>query len=628
MEPPPPPPCRTPRTGASTDWRWGLWFLLAYLAAALARLHPLAARFSTHFLGAPERDLFDEMWMQKAVLGTILEGHWFWTRAMDFPTGLDLAASHLSYLHILFTAPLPLSLPWPAWWNAVNLVALVLSALAAAWATNRICGGRVPAFLAGLALLGLPWVACEANAGHLNQLWMAPMFMATGYLHQALHDPRDRHAWWLLASWTALASQVYWIYGLALALVGAVLVLCHLPRLGRATLGRLALAVLVTVATMTPLAFRVYATEAVPAAYRNAGIYSRRNAIARAVENSLELGHLGARRGSGWSPLRTPAARWIPLGLALTGLVLLGLEWRLGTDGLPWLLAAGALTTLALGPHLLWQDRILVDAEGRPVAMPFLLLQDLWPLLYRWSLPLRTAPMAFLATYLGTVCLARRLARRSRLQAVLAWSLGGVAILLAGAGLSPRAEARIVLTPARVPDFCRFLAGQPEGAIVDLPLGYVENVWQLQIHHPHPKVQGLAMEPLLLNRNPFLQELASWNQQVLPAGLALRPRPANSEAFDAVYGTRRLPVRVDQVGGPAMVPRPPPLPSQVRKGYREAWDLGIRYVVLHRANCGWLHDGTGDLVYAALRNLARQRFGPPIREDGEAAVFRLPPPST
>jgi len=613
-------------TGSPPGWRWPVLCLVAYLLAALVRFHPLAARFTTHFLGAAERDLFDEMWMQKAVLGTVLEGHWFWTRAMDFPTGLDLAASHLSYLHILFTAPLPLGLPWPAWWNAVNLVALALSALAAAWTTRRICGGPIPAFLVGLGVLLLPWVAFETNAGHLNQLWMAPMFVATGYLHRALHDPRDRHAWLLLAAWTAVASQVYWIYGMLVALVGAVLVLCHLPRLDRGVLARLAMAVLLTMATLAPLAFRVYATEAVPAAYRDAGIYSRRNAIARAVENSLEPGGVGARPGSGWTPLRVPAARWIPLGLALAGLAVLGLQWRLATDWLPWLLAAGLLTTLALGPHLLWQDRILVDAQGDPVAMPFLLLQDLWPLLYRWSLPLRTAPMAFLATCLGVVCLAGRLASPGRLQAVLAWGLGSAVILSAAVGLAPRADARVVLTPARVPDFCRFLAGAPRGAIVDLPLGYAENVWQLQIHHPHPKVQGLAMEPLLLNRNPFLQEMASWNRQVLPAGIDLRPRPASSEAFDAVYGTRGLPGRANQVGGPATVLRLPPLPSQVRQGYRQAWDLGIRYVVLHRANCGWLHEGTGDRVYEGLRDLARQRFGRPAFEDGEAAVFRLPSP--
>lgn len=622
----PPPPCRNEGRGGPLGWRWGLLFLLAYILAALIRLHPLAARFTTHFLGAPERDLFDEMWMQKAVLGTVLEGHWFWTRAMDYPTGLDLAASHLSYLHILFTAPLPLWMPWPAWWNAVNLAALVFSALAAAWATNRICGSRIPSFLAGLAILWLPWVAFEANAGHLNQLWLAPMFMATGYLHQALEAPRDRHAWWLLALWTVVSSQVYWIYGLLVAILGGVLVLCRLPGLRRAALGRLALAVLLTLATLVPLACRVYATQSVPAAFRNSGIYSRDNAIARSLENSLELGFLGARAHSGWSLLKTPAAPWIPVGLVLAGLGLLVVEWRYRTGIVPWFLAAGVLATLALGPHMLWQGRILADCEGRPVAMPFLLLQDRWSLLYRWSLPLRTAPMAFFCTWLGSVGLARLLARKGRLQAILAWGLGSAAIVLVGLVLAPRSAVEIALTPARVPEFCWFLARQPDGAIVDLPVGYAENVWQLQIHHPHPKVQGLAVEPLLLNLNPFLQELASWNQQALPAGVALRTRPANSDAFDVIYGARRLPGRPSQVGGPPVGVRLPPLPSQVRKGYQDAWDLGIRYLVLHRANCFWVDALHGDQVYGALRNLAIRRFGEPAFEDREAAVFRLPPP--
>ena len=621
----PPPPREAEGCGGPLGWRRGLLFLLAYILATLVRLHPLVFRFNSHFLGVPERDLFDEMWMQKAVLGTVLEGRWFWTPLMDYPSGLDLAASHLSYLHILFTAPLPLCMPWPAWWNAVNVVALACSALAAAWATWRLSGHLVSSFLAGLVLIGLPWVAFEANAGHLNQLWMAPMFVAVGYLYQALEDPHDRHAWWLLALWTVVTSQVYWIYGFMVAMLGGVLVLCRLPVLHRTTLARLTLAVLLTLAALLPLAWKVYDTRSPPEAYRHTGINSRANAVARALENSLELGSAGSPRQFSQRPLCLAAAPWLPPGLALLGLVLLGLEWRYRTGFLPWFLAAALLLTLALGPHLLWQGRILADGQGLPVAMPFLLLQDQCHLLYRWSLPLKTIPLAFFCLCQGTVLLALRLARLGRPRSLVAWGLLG-GLLLVGLELGPEKNLQIALTPARIPHFSRFLAHQPEGAVVDLPLGYVENVWQLQIHHDHPKIQGLAMEPLLLNLNPFLQELAAWNHMVLPPGVRLHPRSADSEAFFLDYGTRRLPRKTGQVSGPSAVLRLPPLPSQVRKGYREGWDLGLRYVVLHRANCFWVDPRHGQEVYQGLRDLAQARFGEPAFEDGEAAVFRLPPP--
>ena len=483
--------------------------------------------------------------------------------------------------------------------------------------------------LAGVPFVVMPWVVNEAWLGHLSQLWMAPMFCAAGCLHQVFHVPEDRHAWRNLALWTVLAALTYWIYGLLLALLGVLVLACHVPRLSRPLAGRLLAAVLVTVGLLGPLADFQFSRELVLREAAAGGITAstREAALKRAMGASVCLGPLG--HGPDGRPLvrATPLGSWLPGGFLALGLALVLLEWRDRSGLSAWLLAALFFAALGLGPYLQQGGALLGDRAGNPVLMPFQYLVEGIPPLTRWSLPSRAVPMAMFCLCAALAVGLRRLDGRSRpvraVAALLACALAGAA----ASWMTYHPEPQRSFTPARIPEFCRFLERQPRGAVVDLPLGFAGNAWQLQMLHHQPAVQGAQPLPRLVVENAWLREVHGWNWKLVPGATPELAAAALRSASYLPYGTPRA-LRLAGFYGSADAPRGREGASSLpvlRHALAQLRRLGVRYLVLHRANCGWIAPAPGEDAWRAFRKAAGQHFGGLLYEDAEAAVFALPP---
>ena len=50
---------------------------------------------------------------------------------------------------------------------------------------------------------------------------------------------------------------------------------------------------------------------------------------------------------------------------------------------------------------------------------------------------------------------------------------------------------------------------------------------------------------------------------------------------------------------------------------------GLRYLVLHKANCAWLAPGHSQEVYKHFQNELSKRYGLPIYANSQAAIYKL-----
>lgn len=549
--------------------RW-LLVALGYGVLALVVLHPLLSQFGTHYLGRSSDDLHDEVFLHRCVLeGLLTDRSVFMSQNLEFPVEQSLVYSHKSYLQVLFSVPLMLALPWPQWWNAAILLALVASALAAAWSVERLSGDWRWGVLAGIPFLQMPWVLAMVNWGHLPQLWSAPLFLAVAFLDATVRDPEDRKAPWLLVGATIVTSLVYWIWGFLLAVLGVLLVLWEVPRMDRLRWRRVLLATGAVLLVIAPLAVQVLRADPfLPHLTPGGGLSAQEQGaqLERAAMNSLPI----------------PQA-WLPLlALALVA------AWRIPARGAFWLLAGGLFLVLAMGPRL----------------APFYWLVDRTGLGYAWRTPDTATPLAIFCLCAGAAVLGRTR------QAAAAWLLAFAAAF----ALMP--APTVAMEPAEVPAYTRVLRDLPRGAVIELPLGYATNAWHLQHLHGQPSTHGKRHVPNLLRDNDFALHLFRLNERF--AGQA---PPLGNECSELPYGLRQLDGRFYRSDGGFPVPDRDA--GDVEAARQRLLEIGVRYLVLHRAACFWLSPAKGDAVYDAWRGWLVGQFGPPLFEDAEAALFRM-----
>ncbi|MBC6935557.1 MAG: hypothetical protein DWB42_06920 [Chloroflexi bacterium] len=166
-----------------------------YLLAAVIVTWPLAAVFSTHFIGHPFGDSYEYarfVWWFKYAL--VSGEPLYFQPWLAYPDGLSA--------WLLWSIPLQsfpawlfaFALPLPAAMNLSILLRLALNGWAMFVLVSRLVGARGPALLAGVIFLAYPTFQGQLAAGHtgLLALWPVPLYvhslhsLAAGRRHSAL----------------------------------------------------------------------------------------------------------------------------------------------------------------------------------------------------------------------------------------------------------------------------------------------------------------------------------------------------------------------------------------------------------------------------------------------------------
>lgn len=181
-------------------WRLALPHLAAYgfyLLAAVIVTWPLAAVFSTHFIGHPFGDSYEYarfVWWFKYAL--VSGEPLYFQPWLAYPDGLTAwllwSIPLQSFPAWLFAFVLPL----PAAMNLSILLRLALNGWAMFVLVSGLVGARGPALLAGVIFLAFPTFQGQLAAGHtgLLALWPVPLYirslhsLAAGRRHLAVMD--------------------------------------------------------------------------------------------------------------------------------------------------------------------------------------------------------------------------------------------------------------------------------------------------------------------------------------------------------------------------------------------------------------------------------------------------------
>ena len=564
---------------------WGLGIVAAYAGATVALTWPLALHLHTATAtGAdPPLQLWIARWIEHAL---VTDPFHLYDANVFYPYPTTLAYSDANIPMALLHWPLALLLGDDlVAFNLLMLGTFVLAATGMYALTARLTRNRGAAFLAGLAFAFLP--VRFAHLSHLQQLSHA----WTPWVVLALLLLLARQQWrWSVILGVALAVQALSSFYLAaqiLCVVGVVaLVALIADRRARSwrTLSRLALAALISLALVLPLAAPYLTLNA-------------QQGLERRIEESAQAGRsatLDAYRRvldptPLWPGLLPPVEESYEDILYPGAVVLLGAlgalaAWRRRRYAVTFLLVGGVAFVLSLGPTLLLPG-------GRTVPLPYTALYDLFPLFKALRVPARFGLLTDFALVVlaaggaaaGWRWLARRLppARRP-LAAFLATTLLAVAIVGETLTLPIPLDA-LDRSPATTVPY-RWLGTQPDdGAVLDLPIYYARfsraTLMYRSTYHWHPLVEGYSgfLPPDYWARlSPLTRDLA-------------RPNGTTSRAVGLIDETTIGLVR----------------------------DLGVRYIVFHRSDYkaeDW------PLVLAALeRTGAVER----AHDSDDAVIYRL-----
>lgn len=619
------------RRALSTSWLW-LAVLALLLGLALLQAPSLRNHMNSLVLGTPCNDLFDEINIHTTVTRNLLQGKpIIYSDNLDYPINRNLLITHKTFLHIIFVAPLIANLPWPLWWNLALLAALVSGALAACYTLVKLSRSWMLGVLLGISFMSWQWLRDMVAWGHLVQLWSAPLFLAILFLVLALRSPRNARACWGLGICTAVTSLIFWIWGGALALLGVLGLIYYWPKLERRQIRNLLLTVAITALVLTPLALYVLSINPnLPKLQQGGGLDQaiQEQALYRASSNAVV-------RTGGTHYLTLPASGLVaPLVLILP---LAGLVWAVKSrqEYLFWGACAAIFFVIGWGPYCAIGPYTVLDQEGRPVLLPFYYLMEWSGLGYRWQTPGTLTPVLMMCLALGAALAWQQSRQRLRVPALGAAIILSTALLAMtvqgadGAGRGNNVNPNRDFFPTfsfHQPAFLQRLAALPPGALLELPLGYVSNVWQLQHLHGHPTCHGRHPVASVLERNDFALWLfrdCRWRNRDLPLNFV-----PDVQSCELCYGQRDLPAQLcfSRNRYPSLAR--PLQRSQVEASYRVLREeLQIRYAVLHRANCNWLAPGYGDEVFQRLRQTLLALGSKPLGADDEACLFELPSPT-
>ena len=621
----------------STPWRWLAFVcLITLLAAALT--WPMPMRFSALVLGTPCNDLFDEINIHTTVTRNLLAGKsLFYSDNLDYPINRNLLITHKSFLHILFAAPLIACLPWPLWWNISVLAALITGTWAASYTLVRLERSWMYGLLLGCTFMGWQWLRDIVAWGHLVQLWTAPLYLAILCLVLCLRENSRTRYFWGLGCFTLITAFIYWIWGLCLAVLGALALAYYWPSLSKAQLKRLAITVAGAALIALPAAYYVLSLNPNLPKLRSGGAISapmRQQALERASSNAILRTTSDARK-------TLPGAGAIPLLAALLPFALLICACKKRWESLFWSSAALLFFVIGCGPYLQYSSFVFTDSSGTPIRLPYYYIAEWTGLGYRWQTLSTVYPIMMLCLCLAAIQTLKKCQRRPS-PAILtgAIALSGTIVFLTiqgaqGAGLG-NAQRSLVPSPAaqplnaffpsfsfRKPPFLAALRSLPPGALLELPLGYTGNVWQLQHLHGQRTCHGRCPVPSIMEKNSFvlwLYRYSGWTCQDL--GMQLIP---DLKSAELPYGTETVP---EHLRSPSN--RYPAISRELsRQGAVSDYkvmrsELQVLYAVVHRANCAWLSPQEPDKAFERINEMMAGLCGAALYRDSDVAVFAWP----
>lgn len=370
-----------------------------YLLAAVIVTWPLAAVFSTHFIGHPFGDSYEYarfVWWFKYAL--VSGEPLYFQPWLAYPDGLSA--------WLLWSIPLQsfpawlfaFALPLPAAMNLSILLRLALNGWAMFVLVSRLVGARGPALLAGVIFLAYPTFQGQLAAGHtgLLALWPVPLYVHS--LHSLAagrrHSARSTIFFFVLS---VLGSSQILIF--LLLPVTALFALAPVSRREWPGLRRL-LAAAGAGAGLSLIFIApgfVEAFNAPPWLRERGDVFFSADLLA-IVSPSFQhplFGQLDYPHAVlGVDPFEKTAY----IGIIAGALALAGVWKRRETRG--WLALAAAAWALSLGPLLKILDRpVTLVADGYPtyIALPWALYQQI-PLLNIVRVPARFNFVVALAT--------------------------------------------------------------------------------------------------------------------------------------------------------------------------------------------------------------------------------------
>ncbi len=622
-------------TKLSPSYRWLLVALSIFLLA-FTICQPTSSHISQLILGTPSNDLFDEVTLHTTVTQNLLQGRsLIHSDNLDYPIYRNLLATHKSYLHILFVVPLTAWVPWPQWWNLAVMLALALSTLVACYALVRLSNNWSWGILLGISFMSWQWLRELVSRGHLVQLWSVPLYLAIVCLILALREkPRPLYFWGLIV-FTLITSFVYWIWGACLAILGLWAIIYWCRELDRKHWLNLTLTVGAVLMITVPAALYVVSVSwNLPKLQRGGGMTHEAQSIAlkRASGNSVI-------RSDGQYKVSLPAPQLVAPILAGIPLVLLFLACRQRSQTLFWLSTSTVFLLLGWGPYCIWRHYTMVDGNGEPIRLPYYYLADWTGLGYRWQTPDTVTPFLMFSLAM-TLILAWNDCRQRSLWPKVTFAVTAIAIFFltvhgaSGAGMGnklrsnqhiPKAQPFFPCFAYTPYQFVDKLQAMPPGALLEFPLGFTGNVWQLQHLHRQRTCHGRYPIDSIMEKNNFVLWLYRYSRYACK-DLRLQFVP-DVQAVELPYGTTVIPeyLLFRSNHYPVLTRRIDR--RSVESDYYLMYGLGVRYAVLHRCNCEWLAPGHGDDVYKRLSELLGSFCGQPLYSDDGATIFAWPTPT-
>ena len=478
--------------------RSGLVLTLLAILAVIATwpvLRHLAARVPGSDTWAYDEYTFiwSMWWLKHAALD--LHSSIFFSQNIFYPLGMELILYSYNLMAAILALPLGVAANWPLASNTLNLLTMAFSGfgayLLAVWSLRKanprapIANIRLAAIIAALIYAFASNRMIYLAIGHYNiQSWVFLPYFAL-YLLRTMARPTWRNAG-MAGLFGAMNLLVDMQYGVFMAFLGLCILLA---RPWRTALFRrpvpwrnwLALFGIGGVAVLLTLP---YFWETVKSML-HAGFLLR--GWGDALKLSADLAGwftptaLHPLWGADW-PARLRAVQegtapfrdinTVFLGYVTAGLALIGAiaGWRKARG---WVVAALLAGLFTLGPLLQIYGKIIYDFDGleTSIPMPFILLHYI-PFVKgnrtanRWSIVLMLT-LAMLAAW-GTFWLLGRVRvnqRRRRLAPL-------IVILLAAGVLFEHAATPLPTTDARIPPAIQQLAAQPDGAVLQIPMGW------------------------------------------------------------------------------------------------------------------------------------------------------------
>ncbi|MGM9991618.1 MAG: hypothetical protein ACI376_02040 [Candidatus Bruticola sp.] len=645
---------------------------LTYVIILLVLTLPIWQAGDNVVLGAVTDDTFDEMVLNRSVLDSLKEGNFPLTsQAWEFPLNINLVITHKSYLHTLIGCFWQMLCSWPAWWNMSLLSAIWLSALGSSWAVlylgttdSQLTDYRrrpyvwLLSWLSGLPFLMSPYTVQMINWGHLPQLFSLPVSLSlvaaasifTVHNSKDLSEtrPAPLSAYVLLSISVIAAAGVYWIWAAGLTLAGLALTFVRGPYLDKISLKRLTVCVCFTGLAACPAAFYVLHVDPDLQRYQNTAQLNINAEENRAFERMSHLTFTPQQEGKSLT-IKHGSSLISPILILMLFSIPLSRKFQ-QNSALIWLWLASFFILIGLGPYLNWNGVLLLDTQGRPIQAPLAWLAKLTNLIFYWRTPQTVWPLAINCLIISLtlfICRTWQNWKDSSLNKRCWQNLVAIGLTLLTVLLSISCRENELFSTSQqikqsyypafkvsVPDWCVFLAAQtPKYASLDLPLGYCTNVWQTQFLHGSPSAHGKRSLSWLARNNSYIAQFLLLNK-TCSSGFITKPYP-NEGSSEVLYGQEKLPQQFMGDTSPSRFSKTSDSSTNqdlkagtvnkyiVKKDAELVFKDGLRYLIVHRANCAWLAPQHGKEVYDNFNKQLSKIYGSPVYRDSQASIYLI-----